>query len=189
VPIRALVEGRRSAELLVSITSMKVDATKEDIDPLANYYGAGNEVSDERLDELLRAQVGRPVVFPGAFAVSGINSTNQSARQSDLWSISTAEENDMDDQEESAIATANSEALFQAILAVEKVVVEGAIVIDHQENPAPKAVQHHRFKRIGILLFSAVAISLVIITGVWRGFSDREKPVQLGISGWRAVGV
>lgn len=141
----------------------------------------------------IEAQVGLPVIFPGAFAIIGMDHENEEGYISaDIQSVSTDHVDDdlfMDEdlEEQASDKEITEDAPFEATLAEAAVTVEGA-VIQNDDKLDKKTLRRLRTMQYSIFIFALCAVALVT-TSVLGRFSSvtAEKPMPV-VEGWTMVG-
>jgi hypothetical protein len=142
-------------------------------------------------NEEIEAQVGLPVIFPGAFAITGMDHENDDGYVSaDIQSVTTDYnmEHDLFAQEDPE-EQAPDEGVnpFEATLAEAAVTVEGA-VIQNDDELDKKTLRRLRTMQYVICMLAICAVALVTISVLARLSSVKgEKPIPT-VEGWAAAG-
>jgi hypothetical protein len=145
-------------------------------------------------NEEIEAQVGLPVIFPGAFAITGMDHENDDGYVSaDIQSVTTdynmehdlfAQEDSEEQEPEDGIGEVNP---FEATLAEAAVTVEGA-VIENDDELDKKTLRRLRTMQYVICMLAICAVALVTISVLERLSSvTGEKPIPT-VEGWVAAG-
>lgn len=176
-----------SCTIVLERTTVPVQSTTD----LVSNDGVSLHTEDSNPE--IEAQVGLPVIFPGAFAITGMDHENDEGYISaDIQSVSTDHPDDdrflHDDLEEQAPEKEVIETdPFEAILAEAAVTVEGAVIqIDDELDK--KTLRRVRTMQYSILILAMCAVALVI-TSVLGRYSNvpGEKPMPI-VKGWTMVG-
>ena len=134
--------------------------------------------------EEIEAQAGLPVIFPGAFAIEGVDNSSGHESSSLQDSLSTIEVVDMEEEEPYVPET------LQATLAEEpELVDEGQVhVVSEDEDYDPKLARRVRMMQGTTILLSFAAIAMVVVS-VTGGFSQSTSPPKdPTIEGWLQAG-
>ena len=153
---------------------------------------APNQATNDNVNEMMEAQAGLPVVFPGAFAILGMES-NENEDETGVQSVSTVE--DSPPQANTSVPEYETTYVqeppaLQATLAEEAMLVDNAVIVNEEDDYSvdPKAEIRMRVMKGAIIVFSLAAISMVI-TSVLGGFSNETNPPGLpSIVGWLQIG-
>ncbi|GAX17598.1 hypothetical protein FisN_18Lh254 [Fistulifera solaris] len=151
-------------------------------------------VHSSHSNEEIEAQVGLPVIFPGAFAITGMDHENDDGYASaDIQSVTTDYNMEHDhftqeDHEEQApnddIGEVNP---FEATLAEAAMTVEGAVIANDDELDK-KTLRRLRTMQYVICMLAICAVALVTISVLERLSSvTGEKPIPT-VDGWVAAG-
>ncbi|GAX26138.1 hypothetical protein FisN_18Hh254 [Fistulifera solaris] len=145
-------------------------------------------------NEEIEAQVGLPVIFPGAFAITGMDHENDDGYVSaDIQSVTTDYNMEHDhfaqeDPEEQAPDEGMGEVNpFEATLAEAAVTVEGA-VIENDDELDKKTLRRLRTMQYVICMLAICAVALVTISVLERLSNvTGEKPIPT-VEGWVTAG-